>query len=151
MTRAPIQARTGPAPQCLLVASLVHLMGSVMRRRKDLVALSVTDLIELAYDMERARCPGNVPFDLTRADLLAHSIQRNMTPARADWLRIVMKVCGALPVGAHVQLHDGRVGIVMEPGPPQAPFCPVVMIEGQRVATRQPVMLVPPNKLRRVN
>src|SRR6185369_8922276 len=108
------QAKAGVAPQCLLVASLVHLMGAEMRRRKDLVALSVTDLIELAYDMERARCPGNVPFDLTRADLLAHQVQRAMDPARADWLRIIMKVCGALPVGAHVQLQDGRVGIVME-------------------------------------
>jgi hypothetical protein len=146
MTRAPIAAASGVAPQCLLVASLVHLLGSRMRQRS-VTSLMVCELIELAYEMERARCPDGVPFDLGRADLLAHAIQHNRA---SEWIGAIIKICGAVPVGACVQLADGRVGIVIEPGPPHAPWCPVVFIEGQRVIARQPVMLVPPTRLRRL-
>jgi hypothetical protein len=147
MMSAPIQAKSGIAPQCLLVASLVHAMGSEMRRQK-IVSLAVTELVELAYDMERSRCPADVPFDLTRADLLAYAVSHRVSP---DWVRAVIKICGAVPVGACVQLRDGRVGIVIEPGPPHQPWCPVVFVDGARVAAREPVMLVPPHKLRRLD
>ncbi|HEX2677979.1 MAG TPA: hypothetical protein VHM19_15100, partial [Polyangiales bacterium] len=146
MMAAPIQARSGIAPQCLLVASLVHLMGSEMRRQ-NVVSLAPMELVELAYDMERARCPPGVPFDLTRADLLAYAVTHRVSP---EWVRAVIKICGAVPVGACVQLRDGRVGIVIEPGPPDQPWCPVVFADGKRIATREPVMLVPPHKLRRL-
>lgn len=147
MMSAPIQAKSGIAPQCLLVASLVHAMGREMRKQK-VVSLAVTELVELAYDMERSRCPGDVPFDLTRADLLAYAVSHRVSP---DWVRAVIKICGAVPVGACVQLRDGRVGVVIEPGPPSHPWCPVVFVDGVRVATREPVMLVPPHKLRRLD
>jgi len=148
MTRAPIQAESGIAPQCLLVASLAHLMGSKARHGSAVVSLIVTELIELAYEMERARCPARVPFDLGRADVLAFALQHQLAP---DWMRAVIKICGAVPVGACVQLRDGRVGIVIEPGPPEQPWCPVVFVAGERVAAHEPVMLVPPTQLRRVD
>jgi hypothetical protein len=88
-----------------------------------------------------------VPFDLGRADMLAFALQHQLAP---DWMRAVIKICGAVPVGACVQLRDGRVGIVIEPGPPEHPWCPVVFVAGERVAAREPVMLVPPTRLRRV-
>jgi hypothetical protein len=100
--------------------------------------------------MERARTPRGVPFDLTRADLLAYAVEQARDRFSADWVRTLIKVCGTVPVGACVQLADGRVGIVIEPGAPEQPFCPVVFVDGQRVAAREPVMLVPPTKLRRV-
>jgi len=150
MLRAAIQAESGVAPQCLLVATLVHELGTAARTRRGARSLVVTELIELAYEMERARCPARVPFDLGRADLLAYLVQNEGARYSADWVRVVIKICGAVPVGACVQLKDGRVGVVIEPGPPHAPFCPVVFTGGVRVAAREPVMLVPPNKLRRV-
>jgi len=150
ITSAPVQARSGVAPQCLLVATLVHLMDPHVRQRRDLVALGVTDLIELAYTMEAERCPDSVPFDLSRADLLATAIGAAGAGGVGYWVRAMIKVCGAVPVGACVQLADGRIGTVIEPGPPHNPWCPVVFIDGQRVVTQQAVMLVPPNKRRRV-
>ncbi|MFI5307464.1 MAG: hypothetical protein ACHQ53_08940 [Polyangiales bacterium] len=150
MLRATIQAESGVAPQCLLVATLVHQLGAAMRARRGPGSLIVTDLIDLAYEMERARCPARVPFDLGRADLLAFVVQNEGVRFSPDWVRVVIKVCGAVPVGACVQLKDGRIGVVIEPGPPHAPFCPVVFAEGARVVTREPVMLVPPNKVRRI-
>lgn len=148
ITRAPIQAQSGIAPQCLLVASLLHVMGTEMRRKRS-VSLMIAELVELAYEMERARCPEGVPFDLTRADLLAFAVEHGKHRFATDWVRAVIKVCGTVPVGACVQLADGRVGMVIEPGPPDDPWCPVVFVNGRRVMARQPVMLVPPTKLRR--
>lgn len=150
ITGAPVQARSGVAPQCLLVATLVHLMSPEMKQKRDIVALGVTDLIELAYTMECERCPPNVPFDLSRADLLASAVGAAGASGAGYWVRAVIKVCGAVPVGACVQLADGRIGTVIEPGPAHNPWCPVVFIDGQRVVSEQPVMLVPPNKRRRV-
>lgn len=150
MHSAPVQARSGVAPQCLLVATLVHLMAPQMRQRKDIVALGVTDLIELAYMMEVERCPPQVPFDLSRADLLAGAVQQAAQGGMSFWVRAVIKVCGAVPVGAFVQLADGRAGTVIEPGPAHDPWRPVVFVDGQRVIPDQPVMLIPPNKRRRV-
>ncbi len=149
MTRDPVQARSGIAPQCLLVATLVHLMSSSMRGKKSIVSLTVTDLIELAYEMERARCPAGVAFDLTRADLLAHAVTLEGTRFSPEWVRVVIKICGAVPVGATVQLQDGRIGVVIEPGPPYNPWCPVVLIGRERIATQAPVMLIPPNRIQR--
>jgi hypothetical protein len=149
MTSEPVQARSGIAPQCLLVATLVHLLGSHMKGQKSFVSLPVTDLIELAYEMERARCPDGVRFDLTRGDLLAHAVALEGTRFDAEWVRTVIKICGAVPVGACVRLRDGRVGAVIEPGPPYDPWCPVVLIGRERVVTTEPVMLVPPNQLQR--
>lgn len=149
MLKAPIQAQSGVAPQCLLVASLVHMMGSRMRAQETATPLIVTDLIELAYEMERARCPERAPFDLTRGDLLAFAVEQGDDRFAPEWIRAVIKICGAVPVGACVQMADGRVGIVIEPGPPEHPWHPVVFVAGQRVVAQQPVMLVPPHKLRR--
>jgi hypothetical protein len=132
-----------------LVATLVHLLGSHMKGQKSFVSLPVTDLIELAYEMERARCPDGVRFDLTRGDLLAHAVALEGTRFDAEWVRTVIKICGAVPVGACVRLRDGRVGAVIEPGPPYNPWCPVVLIGRERVVTTEPVMLVPPNQLQR--
>jgi hypothetical protein len=119
-------------------------------REKRTVSLMIAELIELAYEMERARCPERVPFDLTRADLLAFAVEQGKERFSPDWVRAVIKICGTVPVGACVQLADGRVGMVIEPGPPENPWCPVVFVAGKRVFTRQPVMLVPPTKLRRI-
>jgi hypothetical protein len=102
-----------------------------------------------AYEMERARCPDGVAFDLTRADLLAHAVTLEATRFSPEWVRAVIKICGAVPVGATVLLQDGRVGVVIEPGPPHNPWCPVVLIGRERIATQAPVMLIPPNKLQR--
>jgi hypothetical protein len=149
MLKAPIQAQSGVAPQCLLVASLVHMLGSKMRSEQTHLPLIVTELIELAYEMERARCPERAPFDLTRADLLAFAVEQGDDRFSADWVRAVVKICGAAPVGACVQMADGRVGIVIEPGPPDRPWHPVVFVAGQRVVAKEPVMLLPPHKVRR--
>jgi len=149
MTKETVQARSGIAPQCLLVTTLVHLMGTRMRGQGAIASLSVTELIDLAYEMERARCPSGVSFDLTRADLLAHAIQLEGARFSPEWVRAVIKICGAVPVGATVRLQDGRVGVVIEPGPAWNPWCPVVLIGRDRVATSAPVMLIPPNKLQR--
>jgi hypothetical protein len=151
MTANPIQAKSGIAPQCLLVTSLAHRLGRGRRRGRSSGGLVVEGLIKMAYDMERARCPRNVPFALTRADLLAHALQQGDARYPYKWLRVIIGICGAVPVGTHVQIADGRVGIVIEPGPPEQPWCPVVFIEGKRVMTRRPVKLVPPHKLRRVS
>lgn len=147
---APVQARSGVAPQCLLVATLVHLMTPAVSARKELVALGVTDLIQLAYQMELERCPLQVPFDLSRADLLAGAVQQSAQAGVSFWVRALIKVCGAVPVGAFVQLADGRTGTVIEPGPAHDPWRPVVFVDGQRVIPDRPVMLVPPNKRKRV-
>jgi hypothetical protein len=149
MTRETVQARSGIAPQCLLVTTLVHMMGTSMRGQESIASLTVTELIGLAYEMERARCPSGVAFDLTRADLLAHAVQLEGTRFSPEWVRAVIKICGAVPVGATVRLQDGRFGVVIEPGPAWNPWCPVVLIGRDRVATKAPVMLIPPNKLQR--
>jgi hypothetical protein len=124
-----------------------YAVASILADLADERALATTELFGLAYMLERRRCPTDVAFDLTLADLLSNELaklgtseERAESPA-AMWLRLRVMVAGAIPPGARVRLADGRRGIVLGPGPSGDPMLPSVLVNGQREDVRTPPRL----------
>jgi hypothetical protein len=90
-------------PHVLRVMALL----SGLRRR------GVGEVVELVWEMGRARSPQGVGFDLTRADLMARLAGQMGTMWSPGWVRIAVAEHGALPAGAHVRLGDGRLGVIV--------------------------------------
>lgn len=124
-----------------------HAVAAILADLADERALATTELFGLAYMLERRRCPKDVAFDLTLADLLSNELaklgaseERAESPA-AMWLRLRVMVAGEIPPGARVRLADGRRAIVLGPGTSGDPMLPSVLVNGQREDVRTPPKL----------
>ena len=133
--------RTGIEPHRILVVASIESARSGTRP----AALALVEVMRLAYELERGRRSAGVSFHLDRADLLAAVAEADVDPR---WLGLLLTSAGALPIGAHVRLHDGRVAIVMGRGVPGEPFRPEVMVAGGRFVPQLPVTLLASRRAR---
>ncbi len=98
-------------------------------------------LIDVLYELERRRQGDHQTVQLSLADLLAGALAESESRFDPRWLRALVATVGQLPPGARVRLADGRVGVVLEPGPSGDPWRPMVLIQGQMVEPQVPVRL----------
>ena len=73
------------------------------------------------------RCPKDVDFDLTNADLWAAVALRAGVMFPLPWVRVLVDCFGAIPAGAWVSLPDGRRGLVLGEAPASATL---VLVDG---------------------
>lgn len=137
---APITAQSGVDPHRLRVCTCLN---ALCEREAGGTQLSLTGLLELGYEIERRRCPEGVTFDLTRLDLMADVVREMGTTLDATWTRALVGASGAVPIGAFV-LADGRLGVVIESAPVDDLWHPKVLIGGEVVTPRTPVVLHSP-------
>ena len=140
MLDAPLQSRTGVEPHRLRTLALAH--GVATRAEEPANWTGPMALIELAYMLERRRCPADVPFALARVDLLAYAAEKMGTEFDGRWVQALVTQCGTIPPGATVRLADGRVGMALEPGASGDPMRPMVLVDGVTVEPREAVRLV---------
>lgn len=140
MLDAPLPARTGVEPHRLRTLALVR--GVAMRSNEPEQWTGAMAVIELAYAMERHRCPEGVDFALARVDLLAFAAAAMEGGFDPRWVRALVTRSGQIPPGATVRLADGRVGMAMEPGDSGDPMRPRVLVDGAVVEPESAVRLV---------
>lgn len=126
----------------LSVTTLVH--GVAQGAHGEERARGVLPLLTLVHELEQQRQPAGVDFQLTFADLLGIAVGSAGAHYDAAWVRAVVAAAGEIPAGAHVRLHDGRMGIVMERNPNGQALMPLVLVQGQIVTPTEPVSLIPP-------
>ena len=102
--------RTGMPPHHLKVCSLAHLFAQPDPMRW----IASLHLVQLLYELERERCPPDTTFDLTRADLLALAAREMGTRFPHIWVKALVDMHGAYPVGGFVRLGDGDVGVILD-------------------------------------
>jgi hypothetical protein len=124
--RSPATSRGGVEPHRLRTSAILH--GLVRPDKKD--GPRVIPLVDLCYELAKARTPEAVPFDLTRVDLLAMATAQAGRRFDAGWVSALITVCGVMPPGCFVLLPDGRIGTVMDAGDSGDPFRPRVMVDG---------------------
>ena len=137
---APALARTGVEPHRAKTCALVHMVFNDPPGAAN--NPGVIPLLHLCYELERRRCPGDVEFDLTLADLLAAACE-GIQAFAAEWVQALVSAYGVMPPGARVRLPDGLVGIVLETGE-HGPLRPLVLVQGVAVVPTGPVQLIPP-------
>lgn len=123
-------------PHRILVSALLH--DQATHRR-----LSIGELLRLAYELECARCPADVAFDLGLADVLATALSRWNQPGAptGPWVRVRVAAAGVMPAGARVRLADGRRGIILGPGASGDPMRPMILIDGRTIEAAEPPVL----------
>jgi len=142
---APALARSGVEPHRAKVCALLHLVRQKDEPEKR--TAGVLPLVRLAYELERARCPEGLGFDLTLADLLAQAVAGEIEAAEPVWVNALVCAYGCVPPGARVKLTDGRIGLVLESGEDD-PLRPAkVLVGGESVVPHGPVQLVPPSQV----
>ena len=122
-------------PHHLRVVALVH---GLMKDGADNRALVVMPLVELAYDLDRRRCPPGARFVHSRVDLLALAVADRSY--ESSWVRALVGAVGVVPPGAPIALADGRRGVVV--GPTRDPWRPEVLVDGALIVPTQPVRLI---------
>ena len=130
--------RTVVEPHRLRTMALVHLFE---RFKGDPGTNGLLRVIDLAYEMARRRCPADVPFSLSRVDLLAEIAREAGARFDPEWVSALVTNCGIAPPGALVRLADGRVGMVMEPAEDGDPWRPKVLVDGVTIQPDKPVRL----------
>lgn len=121
--------RSGLEPHRLRVCSLL------MADASDHPAAAV---VALAYELERLRCPPELEFDLTNADIWAAlALQAGIT-FPLPWVRVLVACFGAMPPGAWVMLADGRRGLVVS----STATGPIVLIDGVTLTNPGPLRLL---------
>jgi hypothetical protein len=141
MLDAPLTSRTGVESHRLRTLALVH--GVSTHAEEPGNWINPMALMELAYSLERHRCPRDVTFVLTRVDLLAHAAAGMEKDFDARWVRSLVTQCGQIPPGATVRLPDGRLGMALEAGPSGDPMRPYVLVNGETIEPTSAVRLVP--------
>ena len=106
-------------------------------------ALPLQPLLAAAYELERRRCPPQVDFNLSRADLQAWLVGALGREVHAGWGRALLDALGPFPAGSHV-LADGRLGVVIGAAPDGDALRPRVLVGGQMAVPAQPVTLYSP-------
>jgi hypothetical protein len=127
-------------PHRLRVCALVRAATEVDHARS---GRTVLPLLQAAYELERRRCPADLGFDLSRADLqawLAAALGGELHPS---WGRALLGVLGLIPAGCHV-LADGRLGVVIAPSDKGDPYRPRVLVGGQVAVPEHPVRICSP-------
>ncbi len=138
--RAPVTSRSGVEPHRLRTSAILHGLAHPDKENSP----RVMPLVDLCYELGKARRAEAVPFDLTRVDLLAMASAQAGRRFDPDWVNALVSVCGVIPPGAFVRLPDGRVGSVFEVGEEGQPFRPKVLVDGRIVIPDAPVSLVSP-------
>ncbi len=146
LLEAPAVSRTGVEPHRAKLSALVFL-ASGERLEGDLPA-PLLDLLRLAYELERRRCPVKVPFDLTLADLLALALSEPVAQCDPTWVRALSTAYGEIPPGARVLLPDGKVGLVLG-GSEAGPLRPQVLVNGSVLVPGGPVRFLSPSVIAR--
>ena len=100
-------------------------------------------LLHVAYELERRRCPPDVPLRLSRVDLQAWLAGALGTEVHAGFGRALLGLLGIVPVGSHV-LSDGRLGVVFGSGAAGDWLRPRVLVGGAIEVPAQPVALCSP-------
>ncbi len=131
------------APHRLKVCALLHEISHATSDPREWEGLPA--LIHLVYDLEKGRIPGNVGFALTYADLLAQAAAKMGDGFDERSVRTLVYASGEIPLGAHVTLADGQVGIVLDHGKSGDPLRPRVLVGTQMIVPDRPVMLRPPD------
>jgi hypothetical protein len=126
-------------PHRLKTMALIHLFE---RSGGDPKNNGLLRVIDLAYEMARKRAPADVPFTLSRADLLAQIAREAGERFPPRWVSVAVTNFGIAPPGALVRLADGRTGMVMEPAEDGDPWRPKVLVNGVMVQPDRPVTLV---------
>ncbi len=135
---APVVERRGIDPHRLRTSAILDGLA----RPGSSQAPRVASLVDLVYELARARCPESLPFPLSRADLLAMASLQSGRRFDADWVAALVSVCGPVPPGACVRTADGRLACAMGPGAPGDPFRPKVLVDGTVLVPDQPVTLL---------
>lgn len=119
----------GIDPHRLRTSAIVHFFARSQTREEG--PLGVLRLIHLAYFMERARRPSDVPLSLSPADMMAYAVRFAGETFDPLWVRTVSWAIGVTPIGSPVKLQDGRVGVVVGPAPEDEPWRPTVSVDGE--------------------
>jgi hypothetical protein len=138
--RAPVTSRSGVEPHRLRTSAILHGLAHPGIEGGP----RVMPLVDLCYELGKARRAEAVPFDLTRVDLLAMASAQSGRRFDPEWVATLVSVCGVLPPGAFVKLSDGRIGSVIDVGEDGDPLRPRVLVDGRIVVPRDPVSLVSP-------
>jgi len=102
--------RTGLPPHHVRVSTLAHLIAQPDPSKW----LPVIHLVSLVHELERERAPEGVSIDLTRADLLGIATRDMGVRFAPVWVKALIDVHGALPVGARVRLGGGEQGVILD-------------------------------------
>lgn len=146
LLEAPAVARTGVEPHRAKTSALLFLAAE--ERLEGDRPPPLLDLLRLAYEVEVRRCPGDVRFDLTLADLLATVLNEPIEGCNLAWSRVLATAYGEIPPGARVLLPDGRIGLVL--GDSEAGrLRPQVLVNGAVVVPEGPVKFISPAALAR--
>lgn len=138
LTAEPPAARSGIDPHRLRVCSMVHALSKPEPAADE---PNILGLVRMAYSLERRRCPEDVSFHLTIADLLALALKMQGRSHYDDWLGALVGAYGIVPMGSFV-LCDGRLGVATEPSPD--PWRPRVLVQGEKLAPIEPVSIFSP-------
>lgn len=140
MLDAPMLTRSGIDPHRFKVSAM---LDRFERFAEEPAAwLPAMHLVAMMYALERARCPEGAGFDLAQVDLLAQASAASGRGFDPVWTRALVRSAGVVPPGAVVQLADGRVGVVMEPGSAGDPLRPKVLVDGALVEPARRVRVV---------
>jgi hypothetical protein len=102
--------RSGLPPHHLRVSTLAHLIAQPDPSKW----LPLIHLVSLAHELERERAPEDLELDLTRADLLAIAARDMGVRFAPVWVKALVDVHGAIPVGARVRIGGGEQGVVLD-------------------------------------
>lgn len=102
--------RSGLPPHHLRVSTLAHLIAQPDPSKW----LPLIHLISLVHELERMRAPEDLEIDLTRADLLAIAARDMGVRFAPVWVKALVDVHGAIPIGARVRLGSGEQGVVLD-------------------------------------
>lgn len=139
---APSRSRSGVEPHRLQTTALAQAIASCRGPLSD--AHPALGAVEVAYELEKRRCPEGIAFDLGRVDLLAHATRSMGVGLDERWVKVLVSALGVMPPGAWVRLRTGEPARVLGPGEADDPFRPEVVCRGRRFVPDARVTLVPP-------
>jgi hypothetical protein len=120
-------------------------MRALMRlaAHEQTLSIALVPLLHAAYQMERRRCPADVPVRLSRLDLQAWLASALGSEVHPGFGRALLGLLGIVPVGSHV-LEGGRLALVVAAGERGDPLRPRVLVGGEVRPPAAPVVLHSP-------
>ncbi len=91
-------------------------------------SLGIVSLLQLAYGIERERCPDGEDGALEITDLFAYAAANMGRLFDVRWVRAFISLYGLMPAGTRVRLEDGRIGVALGPG--RRADRPMVLVDG---------------------
>lgn len=125
-------------PHRLRTSALMRLAA-----HEEAISIALVPLLHAAYELERRRCPADVPVRLSRLDLQAWLANALGSEVHSGFGRALLGLLGIVPVGSHV-LEGGRLALVVAAGERGDPLRPRVLVGGEVRPPAQPVELCSP-------